>query len=95
MTPENAGRFLVQSDFIGGNIVSRNALDAAQRKINAVEAFYSGHHDNVLRYLKENDLTPVGGRSRSDVKMDVGLDFNHGTNVVWDADEQIFVMIDW
>lgn len=70
-----------------------------KRRIEELECFYREMNADVLAFRKDNDLKGAGGNSgRPPYDYDpvvVGLDYNHGRNVLWDKDHKMWMLIDW
>jgi hypothetical protein len=70
--------------------------EEAQGRIHALEEFYRRTHADVIAFQNSNGFRIVPlGRLRAGRSVPVGFDYNNGQNVIWNASERTFVMIDW
>jgi hypothetical protein len=76
------------------------SVDEAQRMIHCLEQFYRDAHGAALNAQMDRSFAVAnGGRSsdpsKSGPSLQVGFDYLHGRNVVWDVKARQFVMVDW
>jgi hypothetical protein len=76
------------------------SVDEAQRMIWCLEQFYRDSHGAALNAQREKSFgVSNGGKSdspdKSGLSLEVGFDYLHGRNVVWDAKTRMFVLVDW
>ena len=82
----------------------KNLADV-QQKLMVLEEFYRRTHDPILKWIQSVPGYPVRKNVLFDTRLNakggpsesapVGFDYNHGTNVIWNPDEQIFIAIDF
>jgi hypothetical protein len=78
-----------------------NSVIDAKEKIRILEEFYIKTDNGVKSFLTKNELgksqnnayKPNSPRFRDSVE--VGFDYNHGINVMWDPNEKKFVIVDF
>lgn len=64
-------------------------------ELGALEQFYRTVHQNVMNFHHQNGLAFALNEYDRDLDVRVGLDFNHGLNVIWSDAEKMWVIIDW
>ena len=78
------------------HIVKRYGGPFSGRKVTALEDFYRQTHTDVVAFQRHNGFhRPPGASLRTGRVVATGFDYNHGVNVIWNASERMFVMIDW
>lgn len=74
-------------------------IDATERKIAQLEAFYYETYANIDDFTTKNGLfTPYNTKileNGKSIGVPVGLDYNRGQNVIWDPKSQTFKIFDW
>jgi hypothetical protein len=80
-------RFVYQQGF-------RNIEDA-ERKLQALHAFYHETHADVLNFYQQNGIEGTANSGRSGRNLGIGFDYNHGQNVIWDTRTLTFKAIDF
>ncbi|MGK5081927.1 hypothetical protein WDW37_01385 [Bdellovibrionota bacterium FG-1] len=96
--PADAIDTLKKAGFTGPfGAVSRAKAKEALQYIQALEHSYRLVNNDALNYEYENGLVLLGNTMHTeDRKLSlVGLDYNHGRNVIWDPKTRMFVVIDW
>ncbi len=64
-------------------------------RVSALEQFYRDTHFDVLAFQRVNRIKPLQNKNAGRKRADIGFDYNHGENVIWDPVGRMFVMIDW
>jgi hypothetical protein len=73
-----------------------SSIEAAEKALATLEAFYTATHQDVIDLLKANHMDPTQNNRDEESEhlapTSVGFDFNHGRNCIWRKGQ--FVLID-
>lgn len=79
-------------------LASFNLPTDIDHRIASLEQMYRDSFAEVIMWLRKNELTYYSNTVEDGIFQQtyvVGLDYNHGENVIWDMHQQMFVIIDW